>query len=138
MRILLVFIFKLFELLLSSNSNKKRSYNYQSLSKREKVLALEKRRQQKGYKKQWLYYRCKEEGLLNEYNKLFKPNVDKMINKDFSNDNRVKLPFGKYKGKPVDEIWKSDRAYLKYIINQGWLDDYRDVETYVEELLFRE
>ena len=49
-------------------SAKKRYYSSnrspQNLSDIDRVKYLERRRQQKGYKEKWLYYRCKEEHLL--------------------------------------------------------------------------
>ncbi|WP_298535882.1 hypothetical protein [uncultured Algibacter sp.] len=53
--------------------------NYRTLSDMEKVTYLERRRQFKGYKKGWLYFRCKEEGLLKAYKQMFKKESIKSI-----------------------------------------------------------
>ena len=68
---------------------KNKRSSYKALSDVEKVKHLEKRRQYKGYKKQWLYYRCREEGLLDTYHKLFKTEI---IEQDLG----IKFSFGKY------------------------------------------
>jgi len=50
-----------------NNSNKK--YIPRKYSDEERYQFLENKRIRNGYKKGWLYYRCKEEGLLDEYDK---------------------------------------------------------------------
>lgn len=95
---------------------------------------LEKRRQLKGYRKQWLYYRCKEEGLLKEYNQLFKKDVDKLLSKSYKKDVRVKFSFGKYRGKPVEDVWYADRDYAKWVSRQEWINDYPEIEYTLETL----
>ncbi|MBO0356195.1 hypothetical protein J0656_19415 [Muricauda ruestringensis] len=47
--------------------NKATRNSYRSLSNVDKVKYLEKRRQQQGYQKGWLYHRCREEGLMDAY-----------------------------------------------------------------------
>ncbi|TWP24284.1 hypothetical protein ETU10_03300 [Apibacter muscae] len=50
-----------------NHSNKK--YKLRKYSNKERYQFLENKRIRNGYKKGWLYYRCKEEGLMNEYYK---------------------------------------------------------------------
>ena len=73
-----------------------------------KVKYLEKRREYKGYKTQWLHYRCRKEGLLDAYHKLFKTETAYKIE-------ATKFSFGKYKGKFVEAFWESDKAYIKLL-----------------------
>lgn len=139
MRTFLVFFLKILEyfigwLFRSSSSNKKSRRNFNSFSNIEKVKFLEKRRQLKGYRKQWLYYRCKEEGLLKEYNQLFKKDVDKLLSKSYKKDVRVKFSFGKYRGKPVEDVWYADRDYAKWVSRQEWINDYPEIEYTLETL----
>jgi len=111
--------------------------NLGSLSNIDKVKHLEKRRQLKGYKKQWLYYRCKEKGLLNEYNQLIKPDTEKLLSKNYRQDNRIKFSFGKYRGKPVEEVWETDKDYAKWVSRQEWIYEYPEIESELEHLYFR-
>lgn len=142
MRIVLVFFLKILEyfigwLFRSSSSNKKSRRNFNSFSNIEKIKFLEKRRQLKGYRKQWLYYRCKEEGLLKEYNQLFKKDVDKLLSKSYKKDVRVKFSFGKYRGKPVEDVWYADRDYAKWVSRQEWINDYPEIEYTLEALHYK-
>ena len=104
---------------------------YKTLSDTDKVKYLEKRRQLKGYKKQWLYYRCREEGLLDAYHKLFKTVTASELE-------ATKFSFGKYKGEFVESIWESDKAYIKWLSQQKWLAQYLDENNMIHELLFLE
>ena len=107
MKIAMVFLIKLFEslffgLLRSQKVRRPYGNRYAGLSNEDKVKLIERRRQEKGYRPQWLYYRCKEEGLLKEYNELFKPNIEYRNNG--SEWKGVTFTFGKYKGRLVSEI----------------------------------
>lgn len=104
---------------------------YKALSDDEKVKYLEKRRQYKGYKKKWLYHRCKEEGLLNAYNKLFQSEI-------IEEDSGTKFSFGKYRGEFVEDIWESDREYINWLSQQEWLAEYLDENDMIHELLHLE
>ncbi len=108
--------------------------NFKNLSSKDRVKQLEKRRQIKGYRKEWLYYRCKEEDLLKEYNSLYKSNTSKIKNKKFKNDSRIKFSFGKYRGKPIKEVWENDNHYARWVLNQEWLDDYPEIQYELENL----
>mgnify|MGYP001450764768 CR=1 FL=1 len=92
---------------------------------------LEKRRQYKGYKKQWLYYRCREEGLLETYYKLFDTEVE-------GQDSGTKFSFGKYRGEYVEAIWESDKEYINWLSQQEWLAQYLDESDMIHELLLLE
>lgn len=105
--------------------------SYKSLSDMDKVKFLEKRRQLKGYKKQWLYYRCREEGLLDAYHKLFKIETA-------SKFEATKFSFGKYKGEFIEAIWESDTSYIKWLSQQRWLAQYLDESDMIHELLHLE
>ena len=102
--------------------------SYKSLSDMDKVKHLEKRRQFKGYKKQWLYYRCREEGLLDAYHKLYKL-------KPVEKTHATKFSFGKYKGEIIEVIWESDKAYIRWLSQQKWLAQYLDENDLIHELL---
>jgi len=98
-------------------SNTKKHYygsnqNYKSLSKIDRVKLLERRRQQKGYKEKWLYYRCKEEHLLTAYYELF-PNRQsiKQVNQNTSDASHLRFSFGKYQGETIDAIWEKGLAF---------------------------
>lgn len=105
--------------------------SYKSLSDMDKVKYLEKRRQFKGYKTQWLYYRCREEGLLDGYHKLFKTETA-------SKFEATKFSFGKYKGEFIEAIWESDKGYIKWLSQQKWLAQYLDENDLIHELLHLE
>ena len=105
--------------------------SYKALSDVDKVKYLEKRRQCKGYKKQWLYYRCREEGLLEAYNELFKTELEKQ-------DSGTKFSFGKYRGEFVEDIWESDKEYVNWLSQQDWLAQYLDESDIIHELLHLE
>lgn len=102
--------------------------SYKALPDIEKVKYLEKRRQYKGYKKQWLYYRCREESLLEVYNELFKSEVKEQ-------DSGTKFSFGKYQGEFVEDIWESDRKYINWLSQQRLLDEYLDESDIIHELV---
>lgn len=104
----------------------------------EMVKILERRRQKRGYKKHWLYYRCKEEGLLVEYYKLF-PNRHsvKHMNQDFGYSEFLRFSFGKYQGKAIDEIWEKDRQYIEWLAEQD-LSPYPEIGEYIRELVYPE
>ncbi len=102
--------------------------SFKAFSDIDKVKYLEKRRQYKGYKKKWLYYRCREEGLLETYHKLFKTEVVVQVS-------RTKFSFGKYRGEFVEDIWESDRKYIHWLSQQGWLAKYLDESDMIHELL---
>ena len=105
--------------------------SYKSLSDKDKVKHLEKRRQLKGYKKTWLYYRCREEGLLDAYHKLFKTKIA-------SKFEATKFSFGKYKGEFIEAIWESDKGYIKWLSQQKWLAQYLNENDMIHELLHLE
>jgi len=105
--------------------------SYKALSDMDKVKYLEKRRQYKGYKKQWLYYRCREEGLLDTYHKLFKTEVE-------GQDSGTRFSFGKYRGEYVEDIWESDKEYINWLSQQEWLAQYLDESDMIHELLHLE
>ena len=52
-----------------SENNCRKKSELEPLSDDERVLRLERVRQEKGYKPGWLYHRCEEEGLLEAYNR---------------------------------------------------------------------
>lgn len=139
MRILIIFFLNVFQNILGMTfgalfPRKKYQSNYKALSKIDKVKYLERRRQYKGYKKKWLYYRCKEEGLLQEYNKLYKSDIKLLEDKREIIDNTIKFSFGKYKGRPVEEIWKLDIGYIDWVRDNVDLSEYPDEEFAFEEL----
>ena len=105
--------------------------SFKVLSDVEKVKYLEKRRQYKGYKKQWLYYRCREEGLLETYYKLFDTEVE-------GQDSGTKFSFGKYRGEYVEAIWEFDKEYVNWLSQQDWLAQYLDESDMIHELLHLE
>ena len=105
-------------------------------SKELRVKKLDQIRKKKGYRNEWLYHKCKEENLLKEYNKIIKPEINK-LNKDYTNDYRVKMSFGKYKGVPIDEVWKSDRNYLVHAYSEGWLDN-KEEGNWLGDIFFEE
>jgi uncharacterized protein (DUF3820 family) len=111
---------------LSRPKNKRNSYK--ALSDVDKVKYLEKRRQYKGYKKQWLYYRCREKDLLETYHKLFKTDGK-------GQDSGTKFSFGKYRGGFVEDVWESDREYINWLSQQEWLAEYLDESDMIHELL---
>jgi len=102
--------------------------SYKSLSDKDKVKYLEKRRQYKGHKKQWLYYRCREEGLLDAYHKLFKTETACKFE-------ATKFSFGKYQGEFIEAIWESDKGYIKWLSQQKWLAQYLYESDMIHELL---
>jgi hypothetical protein len=104
--------------------------SYKALSDAKKVKYLEKRRLYKGYKKQWLYYRCREEGLLEIYHKLFKTEVERQ-------DSGTKFSFGKYRGEFIEDIWGSDREYINWLSQQKWLTEYLEENDMIHEASFR-
>jgi|SRR6056297_180078 len=110
---------------------KTNQHSYKTLSTIEKVKYLEKRRQFKGYKKKWLYYRCREEGLLDAYHKLFETERPER-------EVATKFSFGKYKGEFVEAIWESDKTYIKWLSQQKWLAQYLDESDMIHELLHLE
>ncbi|GAA3622756.1 hypothetical protein [Flavivirga jejuensis] len=136
MRILLVFFFQIFGYLIRAifrGSTPRKQYNnsYKTLSDFDKVKFLERRRQYKGYKKAWLYYRCKEEGLLKIYNKLYKD----VEEKPQSNVETARFSFGKYKGQLVKEVWDNDKAYIDWLRENVEFDKYPNEEMALESLI---
>jgi hypothetical protein len=105
-------------------------------SKELRVLTLDKIRRKKGYRNEWLYHKCKEENLLIEYNRIIKPEINN-LRKDYTEDYRTKMSFGKYKGIPIDEVWKNDRNYLVHAHIEGWLDNKPESE-YLENIFFED
>jgi hypothetical protein len=101
-----------------------------------RVKNLDKIRKRKGYRNEWLYHKCKEENLLTEYNKIIKPEINKLT-KDYTKDDRVKMSFGKYKGIPIDEVWKNDRNYLVHAYGEGWLDN-KNEGNWLGDIFFEE
>lgn len=136
MKVLAIFLLNVFRNILGMTfgllfRSKTNPHSYRSLSDIDKVKYLEKRRQFKGYKKKWLYHRCREEGLLDTYDKLFKT--------DFvEEDPRTKFRFGKYRGEFVEDIWESDREYINWLAQQKWLAEYLDESDMIHELLHLE
>ncbi|MDY7396782.1 hypothetical protein UMM65_16155 [Aureibaculum sp. 2210JD6-5] len=136
MRALAIFFLNVFQNTLGMTfgllfPRKAKRHSYKDLSDVEKVKYLEKRRQYKGYKKQWLYYRCREEGLMEAYHKLFKTEVKEQ-------DYGTKFSFGKYRGEFVEDIWESDREYINWLSQQEWLAEYLDENDMIHELLHLE
>jgi uncharacterized protein (DUF3820 family) len=132
----MVFFFKIFEFILGAMfgslfSRKRYQNKYNGLSSIDRVRILEKRRKQRGYRKGWLYHRCEEEGLLDAYRQLFGP--DRLIDND-----ATKFRFGKYKGKYVEDVWESDREYIDWLSNQGWLSQYEEENEMISDLLHLE
>jgi|SRR6056297_1416093 len=103
-------------------------YSYKTFSNLDKVKYLEKRREFKGYNEQWLYYRCREEGLLDAYHKLFKTETAYKFE-------ATKFSFGKYKGEFIEAIWESDNAYIRWLSQQKWLAQYLYESDMIHELL---
>lgn len=119
MRIILVFFLQVTGWVLRSlfKDTSRRSHkrnNFSSLSNIGKVEHLEKRRVQNGYHKNWLYHRCRELGLLKEYNALYK--VDNTV-KNVPNVEFTKFSFGRYRGQLVKSIWEKDKGYIDFLIN---------------------
>ena len=112
-------------------SHKTNQHSYRALSDIDKVKYLEKRRQLKGYNKGWLYHRCKEEGLLETYNELFKT-------EPIHQEEGTKFSFGKYRGKFVEKIWETDKNYIIWLSEQGWMAEYIDENDMIHELLHLE
>ncbi len=120
MNVVLLFFFKIIEMVFGSlfRNNTRRKYyipnrNYKNLSKTEQVKLLERVRQKKGYKKHWLYFRCKEESLLREYYKLFPDRHSiKQMNEDSGYTEFIRFSFGKYHDEPIDTIWAKDKQYI--------------------------
>ena len=140
MRILMIFFLKTFGFFLggifrSLFPRKAHRSNYSALSNVDKVKLLEKRRQYKGYRKEWLFYRCKEEGLLKEYNQLFTPEVRKLDEKSHNGNPIVKFSFGKYKGEPVNDVWNYDRGYIKWAYENADLSQYPYEESAIGRLI---
>lgn len=141
MGILVVFFFKIFEFILGAMFRSlfsRRTYrnNFRALSNMDKVKYLERIRQYKGYKKRWLYFRCKEKGLLKEYNHLFKINeTEQQETKTMIYKNGVEFSFGKYKGKAIKEVWKYDKSYIKWVYQNVNFDDYPFEEMVIEKLV---
>lgn len=136
MNAFLIFCLKIFEytlgfLFYSLRGSKKRRYNFTSLSNIDKVKYLEKRRQLKGYKQKWLYYRCRDEKILDAYYKLF-PH-EKVITTNRYDD--IEFTFGKYKGKLVEYIWNSDKNYIEWLRDNVDLSRYPNEEYAIEQLL---
>jgi len=121
------------------SSTKKRYYSSnrspQNLSDIDRVKYLERRRQQKGYKEKWLYYRCKEEHLLTAYYELF-PNRQsiKQVNENTSDGSHLRFTFGKYQGETIDAIWEKDRQYIEWLSNQDWLSEYYIESEYIKSM----
>jgi len=124
---------------LFSTKTKKRYYGSnrspKNLSSIDRVKYLERRRQQKGYKEKWLYYRCKEEHLLTAYYELF-PNRQsiKQVNQNTSNASHLRFSFGKYHGETIDAIWEKDQQYIEWLSNQDWLSEYYEISEYIQSL----
>ena len=78
-----------------------------------------------------MYYRCREEGLLEAHRKLFETKIDKQ-------DSGTKFSFGKYRGEFVEDIWESDREYINWLSSQDWLAEYLDENDMIHELLYLE
>ncbi|TGV03350.1 exodeoxyribonuclease X C-terminal domain-containing protein [Flavivirga rizhaonensis] len=136
MKVLAIFLLNVFQNIIGMTFGwlfrpKTKRNSYLGLSDIDKVKYLEKRRQYKGYKKQWLYYRCREEGLLDAYRKLFKNELDQQ-------DSGTKFSFGKYKGQFVEDVWESDREYINWLSRQEWLAEYLDENDMIHELLHLE
>ncbi len=143
MRILIIFFLQIFQMIFGAMLHslfprwvKYYRSNLNNLSKIDRVEHLEKRRQYKGYKKQWLYYRCKEEDLLDEYYKLFPDgqSIDQ-VNKATSYGKFMRFSFGKYSGETIDTIWKKDRQYIEWLSNQDWLSEYQEESEYIMDLI---
>ncbi|GMN08444.1 hypothetical protein MTsPCn5_38330 [Croceitalea sp. MTPC5] len=142
MNVILVFFLKIFEIVFGAlfrTKSKKRYYGSnrrpKNLSNVERVKFLERRRQHKGYKEKWLYYRCKEEDLLTFYYKLF-PNrpTFKKGNENLDVNSPLQFTFGKYRGKTIDGIWEKDQQYIIWLSNQDWLSDYDEEYEYIMTL----
>ena len=110
-------------------------FNYKGLSKIERVKHLEKRRQFKGYKKRWLYFRCKEENLLDVYNQLYCSAPKELDKRNILVDNRLCFSFGKYRDKPIEDIWNSDKSYIQWLAKQDWIFDYDDESDMIMDLV---
>lgn len=66
---LVKFILNALTHLFFTNSNKPRNNVRRKYTPQERYQFLENQRIRRGYKKGWLYFRCEEEGLLEEYYK---------------------------------------------------------------------
>lgn len=142
MRILLIFFLNVIQNIIGLTfgalfPRKKYRNSYRTLSNMDKVKYLEKRRQLKGYRKKWLYHRCKEEGLLKEYNKLYNHNIESQKIESKTSDNIIRFTFGKYKGRPVEEILKLDKGYIDWVRENVDLSEYPD-EEFAFEVIFNE
>ncbi|WP_282161070.1 hypothetical protein [Ulvibacterium marinum] len=115
------------------SNTKKRCYDSnrspKNLSIIDRVKYLEQRGQRKGYKEKWLYHRCKEENLLNEYFLLY-PQATNPSNKNKTTKiDTVLFSFGKYRGESIEEVWKKDKQYIEWLSNQDWILDY-EIESF--------
>lgn len=45
------------------------------------------------------------------------------------------IPFGKYKGKKVDEVAKFDKKYLQWVYKQEWFNKFDDLKPLVQKLI---
>ena len=136
MNVLTVFFVQMLELFLGalfwkgSSARSKKRHVHKVLSNRDKVIFLEQKRVSRGYKKAWLYHRCKEQGLLEEYNRLFK--TEELQEKEPPLVTR--FGFGKYKGEPVEEIWNRDRAYINWLLDNAVLEQHPAEEFAIDHL----
>ncbi len=136
MNVVVVFIIQMFELILGAlfwKGSRRGSYRNRTkgLSKKDRVLQLEERRKNRGYKKAWLYHRCKEAGLLEAYNEIFGSHSKSIDN---PNPTVIRFSFGKYKGQPVEEVWKKDKGYINWMLDNMVLDNYEEEEFAINYL----
>jgi len=46
----------------------------------------------------------------------------------------VYMPFGKHKGKPIDEIWTIDQQYLVWLRKQSFIEKFKNVVQAIDAL----
>ncbi len=113
--------------------NQKKYYankrSFKNLSKVDRVKLLEQRRQKKRYEKKWLYHKCKEENLLNEYFLLYPQTTDASYKNKSTEIKTVLFSFGKYRGESIEQVWKKDKQYIEWLSNQDWILDY-EIESF--------
>jgi uncharacterized protein (DUF3820 family) len=61
----------------------------------------------------------------------------KPIDVVFQQEVMTKLPFGKYRGQDISEIWKTPqgRKYLKWLTQQDWFAKFKELKNGINELI---
>ncbi len=137
MNFIAVFFLKIFGAIIGNALRPSYSFHqksYVNLSNMDKVKQLETWRIKNGHRKGWLYYKCKEQDLLNEYYQLYPKQTNVIKNTTIADIDNTMFSFGKYRGILVKDVWNSDKHYIQWLFNNVNLDDYPN-EEYVLEYL---